>query len=116
MAPLWDQLRPRVISVRDARLTVRSNGESIRDNWKQAVDQEAKEPRTGRCTFFDKSSEASDDCKAELAAVATAGALGELVFHEETDFYPVDDLSGEPLDQTLTASAKREEVTEMYRR
>ena len=85
--PLRDQLRPRVISLRDARLTVRSNGESTRDNWKQAANDEAKEPWTGRCFFFDKWSEASDDCKAEVAAVAKAGALGELVFHEETDFY-----------------------------
>ena len=37
-------------------------------------------------------------------------------FHEETDLYPVDDLSGEPLDPALTIAAKREEVTEMYRR
>ena len=51
-----------------------------------------------------------------MAAVAKAGALGDLVFHEETDFYPTDDLSGGPLDPTVTIAAKREEVTEMYRR
>ena len=53
---------------------------------------------------------------AEVAAVVKTGALGELVIHEETDFYPIDDLTGEPLDPTLTTSAKREEITEMYRR
>ena len=114
--PLRDRLGPRLTSLRDARLTVQSNGESTRDNWRQAANEEAKEPWTGRCTFFDKWSEASDDCKTEVAAVAKTGAMGELLFHEETDFYPVDDLSGEPLDPTLTTSAKCEEITEMYRR
>ena len=44
------------------------------------------------------------------------GALGDLVFHEECDFYPVDGLIGESLDPELTTTAKREEITEMYRR
>ena len=72
-------------------MPVRSTGESTRDNWKQAANDEAREPWTGRCTFFDKWSEASEDCKTEVATVAKAGALGDLVFHEDADFYPMDD-------------------------
>ena len=59
--PFQDRSRPRVASLRDARLTIRSNGESTLDSWKQAANDEAKELGTGRCTFFDKWSEASED-------------------------------------------------------
>ncbi len=48
--------------------------------------------------------------------MATAGASGDLVFYEETDVYPLDDLSGGPSDPTVTIAAKREDVTDMYRR
>ena len=42
--------------------------------------------------------------------------LGELVFQKEWGFYPKDDLTGKPLDHELVTGAKREELTEMYRR
>ena len=90
--PLLDRPGPRLASLRDARLTIRSNGESVRDNWTQVAKEEAKEPWTCKCNLFDRWSEASGDCKtpedfvAEAAAVVKTGALGELAIHEETDF------------------------------
>ena len=78
--PLRGRPGPILTSLRDARLTVLSNGDSTRDNWRQAAIKESKEPWTGRCIFFDRWSEASDGCKTEVAAVANTGALGELVF------------------------------------
>ena len=44
------------------------------------------------------------------------GLLGDLVFYEEHDFNPQDDLTGKPLDPGLTIGANREDTTEMYRR
>ena len=114
--PLLDRPQPRVASLRDARLTIRSDGESTRDNWRLLACDRLEEPWTGRCTFYDRWSEASEDHEAEVAVVAKTGSLGDLVFHDETGFYPMDDLFGERLGPELTIAAKREEVIEMYMR
>ena len=42
--------------------------------------------------------------------------LGPLVFTNVPEYSLIDDLSGEPLPSPLVTLAKREEVTEMYRR
>ena len=42
--------------------------------------------------------------------------LGDLVFQDDWDYNPQDDLPGKPLEPGLVIGAKREELTEIYRR
>ena len=42
--------------------------------------------------------------------------LGDRIFHKGWDFHPKDDLTGKDLGPALITGAKREELTEMYRR
>ena len=42
--PLLDRPQTRVASLRDARLTIRSDGKSTRDNWRLAASDKLEEP------------------------------------------------------------------------
>ena len=80
--------QPRTSSLRDARLTIRSDGRSTRDNWRSADKEKLEDPWAGRCTFYDRWTEASNVQEADVAAVAKQRGLGDLVFHEEHAFNP----------------------------
>jgi len=65
--------------------------------------------------FYETWNEATNP--AEINRVDRAPDLpGGLVFTDVAEYCLTDDLSGEPLDGQLVTLAKREEVTEVYRR
>ena len=69
----------------------------------------------GKCVFYETWNAATNP--AEISRVDRASDLpGGLVFTDVAEYSHADDLSGEPLDRQLITVAKREEVTEIYRR
>lgn len=76
---------------------------------------EDSEGWTGECIL--RESWAHTTREEEASQVDRAGGLpGPLVFTNVPEYSLVDDLSGEPLPSPLVTLARREEVTEMYRR
>ena len=105
---------PRVSSLRGARLTTRRDGKTIRDNWrtasKEALGADGVEDLLDwEMGVFRQVIEASEVQEVGQVAVETVsnagGALGDLVFQEERDFSPQDDLIRKPLDPELVARA-----------
>ena len=69
----------------------------------------------GKCVFNGTWDEGTNP--AEINRVDRASDLpGGLVFTDVAEYSLTDDLSGEPLDGQLVTIAKREDVTEVYRR
>ena len=70
---------------------------------------------TGKSVFYEKWDEASEPTEVNRVD-RVADLLGGLVFTDIAEYSLTDDLSGEALYGQLVTIAKREEVTEIYRR
>ena len=121
-------------TLRNTRLTVPSAGRSIRDDWRVTAVEERpcefslresclkvrassclEELWTGQSIFYETWDEASEPT--EVNRVDRAAELpGGLFLTDIAEYSLTDDISGEALDGPPVTIAKREEVTEIYRR
>ena len=105
-------------TLRNTRLTIPSVGRSIKDDWRATVVEDgpsAEEPWVGKSVFYETWDEASEPT--EVSRVDRVADLpGGLLFTDIAEYSLTDYLSGEALDGQLVTLAKREEVTEIYRR
>ena len=111
----------------DLRKTITSDGGVTQDNWRKAEmsdgpDDVSKE-WTGSCVFRERWSVTSKGLLTGSLSATGVGQVdratdppGKLVFTNIPEYSVVDDLSGDPLPASLVTLAKREEITEMYRR
>ena len=116
---------PDLTTISGKRLTILSSGRTARDNWKATSLDECPfegESWTGKCIFHETWDDATNSVEQEcltwlLNQVERKSDLPNgLVFNEINEYSLTDDLSGEALDGHLVTLAKREEITEVYRR
>ena len=81
-----------------------------RDNWRRDA-EERPEEWAGTCVFRESWS-ATSVAQVDMAV----DPPGKLVFTDIPEYSVIDDLTGEELPASLVTVAKREEITEMYRR
>ena len=99
----------------DLRKTITPDGKVVQDNRREmeTTDGPCLENWTGSCIFRESWSTTSE----EVNQIDRAADLpGPLVCTNVPEYSLVDDPSGDPLPPPLVTLAKREEVTEMYRR
>ena len=117
---------PNLATLRNTRVTIPSKGPQVKDDWrKEAAGNDLTAPVSdelwvGRCIFYETWNEASES--EEISRVDPVGVGGrpdlpaDLVFTDIPEYSLVDDLSKEWLDGSMVTIAKREELTEIYRR
>ena len=101
----------------DLSRTIASEGKVVQDNWRKTEMAEGPCEDSaiwaGSCIFRESWSTTSEEVHQIDRA---AGIPGSLVFTNIPEYSLVDDLSGDSLPAPLVTLAKREEITEMYRR
>ena len=105
----------------DVRRTITADGKMTQDGWRKAEKSdgpnEVPEEWTGRCVFRVKWSVTSMPAGVGVDQVdRPADPPGKLVFTNIPEYSLFADLSGEALPAPLVTIAKREEISEMYRR
>jgi len=110
----------------DMRKTITADGRISRDDWRKAdlADGPEGSPSewVGSCVFRESWSTTSEDAQrgfVDSLSTVDVDSLdhpGSLVFTDVPEYSLIDDLTGEDLPGPLVTIAKREEITEMYRR
>jgi len=111
---------PALEDLGDLRKTITSDGRIIQDNWRKAEMDggpggDSKE-WIGSCIFHETWSAISEDRPGVGQIDRATGTPGNLVFTNVPEYSVVDNLTGEDPPASLVTIAKREEITEMYRR
>ena len=107
---------PRLADLGNLIRTITSDGKVVQDDWRKT--EMAEGPCevgtwTGSCVFRESWAATSE----EIHQIDRAADVpGPLVFTNAPEYSLLDDLSGEPLPAPLVTVAKREEITETYRR
>ena len=109
---------PDLATLSGKRSTVPLSVETVCDNWKSAGFDDVllgDKLWTGRCVFNETWDDITNGTAMDRVEVKPNLPNG-LVFTDVEEYSLTDDLSGEALDGHLVTLAKREEITEVYRR